>query len=234
MDVAECQIRAHWHLSYAPLAQLVEQLTLNQWVPGSNPWRCTKKFVLLLQRVHLFPFRTQKLSSVMPTILGWRRPGKIGQRKHSSLAQSVEHLTVNQVVAGSSPAGGANKKTSFVYWTKEVFFNDVCLRQMMLATPMMTATPNDVWLRHILGQISHHCDPREQHHICVANTSRERSECFIFHTHPSVFFFLLLCSHSQPAAALLRQVGVGRTKERSQCEMKRLSEGAAVEGFKTA
>ena len=24
-------------LSYAPLAQLVEQLTLNQWVPGSNP-----------------------------------------------------------------------------------------------------------------------------------------------------------------------------------------------------
>ena len=31
------------HLSeaiYAPLAQLVEQLTLNQWVPGSSPWRC--------------------------------------------------------------------------------------------------------------------------------------------------------------------------------------------------
>ena len=23
--------------TYAPLAQLVEQLTLNQWVPGSNP-----------------------------------------------------------------------------------------------------------------------------------------------------------------------------------------------------
>ena len=28
---------------FAPLAQLVEQLTLNQWVPGSSPWRCTKK-----------------------------------------------------------------------------------------------------------------------------------------------------------------------------------------------
>ena len=25
-----------------PLAQLVEQLTLNQWVQGSSPWRCTK------------------------------------------------------------------------------------------------------------------------------------------------------------------------------------------------
>ena len=28
---------------YASLAQLVEQLTLNQWVRGSNPRRCTKK-----------------------------------------------------------------------------------------------------------------------------------------------------------------------------------------------
>ena len=37
-----------------------------------------------------------------------------------------------------------------------------------------------------------------------------------------------------PAAAKPRQVGAGRTRERSQCEMKRLSEGAAVEGFKTA
>ena len=27
----------------APLAQLVEQLTLNQWVQGSSPWRCTKR-----------------------------------------------------------------------------------------------------------------------------------------------------------------------------------------------
>ena len=29
--------------------------------------------------------------------------------KHSSLAQSVEHLTVNQGVTGSSPVGGAIK-----------------------------------------------------------------------------------------------------------------------------
>ena len=27
---------------FAPLAQLVEQLTLNQWAQGSSPWRCTK------------------------------------------------------------------------------------------------------------------------------------------------------------------------------------------------
>ena len=26
---------------FAPLAQLGEQLTLNQWAQGSSPWRCT-------------------------------------------------------------------------------------------------------------------------------------------------------------------------------------------------
>ena len=31
---------------------------------------------------------------------------------HSSLAQSVEHLTVNQGVTGSSPVGGAKTKTT--------------------------------------------------------------------------------------------------------------------------
>jgi hypothetical protein len=30
-------------LPNAPLAQLVEQLTLNQLVPGSSPGRCTKR-----------------------------------------------------------------------------------------------------------------------------------------------------------------------------------------------
>ena len=28
---------------FAPLAQLVEQLTLNQRAQGSSPWRCTRK-----------------------------------------------------------------------------------------------------------------------------------------------------------------------------------------------
>ena len=30
--------------------------------------------------------------------------------RYSSIAQSVEHLTVNQGVTGSSPVGGANQK----------------------------------------------------------------------------------------------------------------------------
>ena len=45
-------------------------------------------------------------------------------------------------------------------------------------------------------------------------------------------FGLLL--FQEVAYLTVNQVGVGRTKERSQCEIKRLSEGAAVEGFKTA
>ena len=35
------KVSARFVPTFAPLAQLVEQLTLNQWVPGSNPWRCT-------------------------------------------------------------------------------------------------------------------------------------------------------------------------------------------------
>ena len=47
------------------------------------PWKLNKEemkeMVLITLRVHLFPFRTQKLSSMVPKILGWWRPGKIGR-----------------------------------------------------------------------------------------------------------------------------------------------------------
>ena len=107
---------------HAALAQLVEQLTLNQWVPGSSPWSCTMRhtgfrliyfwkvldicgwgcynskairsrkafdindgvnpihneLVLIVMWVHLFPSRTQKLSTCTPTIVAWWRAVKIG------------------------------------------------------------------------------------------------------------------------------------------------------------
>ena len=68
------------------------------------------KSVLMTMRVHPFPFRTRKLSSSVPKILGWRRPGKIGRCRHrcSSIAQSVEHAAVNRGVVGSSPTWGAS------------------------------------------------------------------------------------------------------------------------------
>ena len=40
----------------------------------------------------------------------------------------------------------SQQKTHFCLPTKVRFLNDVCLRQMMLALPMMTATPNDACL----------------------------------------------------------------------------------------
>ena len=48
-----------------------------------------EEFVLIAMRVHLFPFRTQKLSSFAPTILGGRLPGKIGNA-NTSLHRNVE------------------------------------------------------------------------------------------------------------------------------------------------
>ena len=63
--------------------------------------------------------------------------------------------------------------------TKVRFLNDVCLRQMMLASPMMTASPNDVclaahWanitsLRHEVEQ--HHFEFSKKHHIDVGAAS---------------------------------------------------------------
>ena len=69
------------------------------------------QLVLMTSRVHPFPCRTRKLSSIVPKILGWWRPGKIGRCQHlySSIAQSVERMTVNHDVTGSSPVGGAKK-----------------------------------------------------------------------------------------------------------------------------
>ena len=58
---------------------------------------------------HLYPCRTQKLSTPTPKVLSWRRLGSLGRCRfvYSSVAQSVEHLTVNQGVTGSSPVRGA-------------------------------------------------------------------------------------------------------------------------------
>ena len=42
-----------------------------------------QQLVLIRARVHPFPSRTRKLSSLLPTILGWRRPGKIGSANTS-------------------------------------------------------------------------------------------------------------------------------------------------------
>ena len=49
---------------------------------GSRKLETEKELVFLTQRVHLFPFRTQKLSFAVPKILYGRLYGKIGQCQH--------------------------------------------------------------------------------------------------------------------------------------------------------
>ena len=58
--------------------------------PSKKYWTVTQKRVILIQsdrsvsmtvRSHLFPFRTQKLSSLVPKIVSWKRLVKIGSRR---------------------------------------------------------------------------------------------------------------------------------------------------------
>ena len=71
----------------APLAQLAEQLTLNQRVQGSSPWRCTS----------------------LPAI----GPGESVTIDQAPLAQLAEQLTLNQRVQGSSPWRCTTRGTRF-------------------------------------------------------------------------------------------------------------------------
>ena len=108
--------------------------------PSKKHWTKYDKHVILVQsdrsvsmtvRFHLFPFRTQKLSSLVPKIVSWKRLVKIGSRRllygplvkrlrqrpltpltsvrfrygspYAPLAQLVEQLTLNQWAQGSSP-----------------------------------------------------------------------------------------------------------------------------------
>ena len=55
-------------------------------------------------RPHLFPYRTQKLSSIAPKVVGGSLPARIGRRDaHGRLAQLGEHLPYKQGVTGSIP-----------------------------------------------------------------------------------------------------------------------------------
>ena len=58
--------------------------------PSKKHWTKYDKHVILVQsdrsvsmtvRFHLFPFRTQKLSSLVPKIVRWKRRVKIGSRR---------------------------------------------------------------------------------------------------------------------------------------------------------
>ena len=42
----------------------------------------TERFPVIIARgIHLFPYRTQKLSLLALMVLGWQRPGRVGRRR---------------------------------------------------------------------------------------------------------------------------------------------------------
>ena len=91
--------------------------------------------VIIAERFHLFPYRTQKLSFLTPKVLVGTLTGRIGHRhfpsfcrlfdknnrKYCSLAQSVEHRTVNPSVVSSSLTGAA-MWIGLEMWTIDVQF----------------------------------------------------------------------------------------------------------------
>ena len=85
---------------------------------------------------------------------------------------------------GSRPRGFEShslrqQKTHFCLPTKVRFLNDVCLRQMMTASPNDVRCANDVCLAAHWANIASLRNEVEQHHFCKANTSYRRRRCII-------------------------------------------------------
>ena len=69
--------------------------------------------VSMTVRFHLFPFRTQKLSSLVPKIVGWRRPVKIGRCRLLFIwpvGQAVKTAASHAVNMGSIPVRVTRQK----------------------------------------------------------------------------------------------------------------------------
>ena len=64
--------------SYSALAQSVEHAAVNRSVVGSSPTSGAIP-VIMAVRIHLFPFRTQKLSLLAPKVLSGPPLGRIGR-----------------------------------------------------------------------------------------------------------------------------------------------------------
>ena len=82
--------------------------------------KVTRWPVSMTVRFHLFPFRTQKLSSLVPKIVGWKRPVKIGRCRLLFLlwpvGQAVKTAASHAVNVGSIPAR-VTKKHSSLCWS---------------------------------------------------------------------------------------------------------------------
>ena len=92
--------------------------------PSKKYWTDTQKCVILIQsnwsvsmtvRFHLFPFRTQKLSLLVPKIVSWKRLVKIGSRRllYGPLVKWLRHGPFTAVTWVRFPYGSP-------YWCNRI------------------------------------------------------------------------------------------------------------------
>ena len=83
-------------------------------------------------RVHPFPSRTRQLSSLVPTILGWKRPGTIGRRQHNKTPHDkVVGCFVMTWADSSNTFGFAARRNDGCLSRQETYFNDFATRSQV-------------------------------------------------------------------------------------------------------
>ena len=97
-------------------------------------WTVTQKCVILIQsdrsvsmtvRSHLFPFRTQKLSSLVPKIVRWKRRVKIGSRRLESNPWEVSSqgfFVVSGWIWSGFGKGSRNTAFAWIFYEKYGLF----------------------------------------------------------------------------------------------------------------
>ena len=112
---------------YAPLAQLVEQLTLNQWVRGSSPRRCTR------------PAGASAGVSVMiaegPPVPIPNTEVKLCSAENTCLATSREDRSLPTHIQGNMGAQMARRKCFPCIFTFTLFLFDSCRSVCKQTTP---------------------------------------------------------------------------------------------------
>ena len=98
------------------------------------------KLVLIRARVHPFPFRTRKLSSLLPKILVWRRTGKIGNAntKDEQKCSSFFFLSGLSLVEEGKPedqcSGNVDWHTVYQWYGKSIHKGRVPKAKLMYAS----------------------------------------------------------------------------------------------------
>ena len=95
--------------------------------------------VTIAKRIHLYPSRTQKLSSLALKILGGQPPGKIGRRRFFRIRPHGQEVKTSPFHGGNpgsipggvtiylSETGGTGRRTRFRFWRETVGVRVPCL-----------------------------------------------------------------------------------------------------------